>query len=258
VRKENCQLYNDNNMGANLSKATAPFRILELFCGTGSVGKVAKSYGSHVKVISLDMDPKANPDICVNICKWKYKEAFPKGHFDMIWASPPCNSFSHLQCAWIGRTRKIDGERVTFTKEIMLEQEQKHGVRILNKVKRIIKYFDPENYFIENPQTGRMKNYMTEYQHTDVCYCMYGFDYQKKTRIWHNNEEYLEEGLWCNHSSHKRHIGSGNHHVGTLNERYSIPPALIRSIFNCVPIRRYGCEECETEDGPVLESNDEP
>ena len=141
------------------TKATQPFRLLELFAGTGSVGTVAKEH--NIEVTSLDLNKKAKPDICVNILKWNYKD-YPPGHFDMIWASPPCNTFSILQYTWIGRERKINGEKVTFTHEILNEQE-KQGVRILNKVKEIIEYFQPQNYFIENPQTGRMKNYMDDY-----------------------------------------------------------------------------------------------
>ena len=54
----------------------------------------------------------------------------------------------------------------------------------------IISYFQPKHYWIENPQTGRMNDYMTDYKHTDVCYCMYGFDYKKPTRIWRIGLDY--------------------------------------------------------------------
>ena len=66
--------------------------LLELFSGTGSVGKVAKRMG--FKVISLDIDEKSKPDILINILKWNYKklEVIP----DFIWASPPCNTYSPL------------------------------------------------------------------------------------------------------------------------------------------------------------------
>ena len=59
-------------------------KILELFAGTGSVGKVAKELGHEV--ISLDRDMEA--DIKTDILDWNYKTYEPKT-FDLIWASPP-------------------------------------------------------------------------------------------------------------------------------------------------------------------------
>ena len=59
-------------------------RLLELFSGTKSVGKVAIKKGFDV--ISLDLN---DADIVCNILEWDHQR-FPVGYFDMIWASPPC------------------------------------------------------------------------------------------------------------------------------------------------------------------------
>jgi len=205
-------------------------RILELFCGTGSVGKEAKRLG--YEVISVDLNEKAKPTICVNILDWDYK-VFPPGYFDVIWASPPCDTFSLLKASWIGRELKRFPGQI-YTRELMLREQEEVGVPILNRTKEIIKYFNPKHYWIENPQTGRMKDYMTEYNHSDVCYCMYGFDYRKATRIWHNNSSFV--GKMCNHKGkHQRAIGQkASKSVDTLNERYSIPPKLVETIFQCI------------------------
>ena len=90
-------------MGQAVSKASAPLRLLELFPGTGSIGKVGKKEG--YKVTSVDIDPKAKPTFCVDILEWDYKQ-FPRGHFDMIWASPPCNTFSRMVYCHIGKPCK--------------------------------------------------------------------------------------------------------------------------------------------------------
>ena len=46
------------------------------------------------EVISLDLDPSAEPTICANVCSWEPMPMFAPGYFDMIWASPPCTEYS--------------------------------------------------------------------------------------------------------------------------------------------------------------------
>ena len=67
-------------------------RCLELFCGTKSIGRAFEARGWEV--VSLDMNPKARPDICCDIMAWFYPGTFPVGHFDYIHASPPCTMYS--------------------------------------------------------------------------------------------------------------------------------------------------------------------
>ena len=58
-------------------------RVLDLFSGTHSVGKVASALG--YEVVSLDL---SDATICCDIMEWDYKAAFSEGYFDIIWASP--------------------------------------------------------------------------------------------------------------------------------------------------------------------------
>lgn len=58
--------------------------------------------GNHLKklgffVISLDILPKGNPDICSDICKWEYRQQYPSRYFDLIVASPPCTEYSQAK-----------------------------------------------------------------------------------------------------------------------------------------------------------------
>ena len=200
---------------------------LELFSGTRSVGKICDELGWST--ISLDLK---DADININILEWNYKE-FPPHHFDIIWASPPCAFFSSLRITNLGKPSKKHGGTI-FTKEIIEADLHNEGLPILYKTLEIIDYFKPKYYFIENPQTGKMKNYINR-PFYDVDYCMYSnWGYRKRTRIWTNLKEFTPKlcNKKCGNIEGKSHIvklGASNR--TSLKDRYRIPPKLIEELF---------------------------
>ena len=64
-------------------------RLLELFSGTGSIGRAFEALGWEVT--SLDLE--GEPTIKCDILDWDHTK-FPPGHFQVIWASPVCCEFS--------------------------------------------------------------------------------------------------------------------------------------------------------------------
>ena len=62
-------------------------RLLELFSGTGCVGRVFRACAWEV--VSLDLDKRSGADITTSILDWDFKSQFPDNHFDCMWASPP-------------------------------------------------------------------------------------------------------------------------------------------------------------------------
>ena len=66
-------------------------RLLELFCGTKSIGRAFEAAGWEV--VCLDIVSKFEPTILCDIRSWDYA-LFPPGHFDMVWASPVCTEYS--------------------------------------------------------------------------------------------------------------------------------------------------------------------
>jgi len=215
-------------------------RILELFSGTGSVGKVAKKLG--YEVISLDIDDyngKFIPTHKEDIMTWNYKQ-YDKDYFDTLWASPPCVYYSALQRSWYG-IKKKDGS--IFTKEKHQKLMEIADSWVL-KVFEIIEYFNLKNWYIENPRTGALKErqFMDFIPYIDVDYCMYcDWGYRKQTRVWTNT---YSKGLVCNGDcgnikkpgdlTNKKH--KTGHRINLSRDihkldRYRIPPKLIESFF---------------------------
>jgi site-specific DNA-cytosine methylase len=152
-------------------------RLLELFSGTKSV---SSAVGSRFdEIVSVDILKKFDPSIVADILEWDYK-VYPPGHFDAIWASPPCTEYSKMK--YIS----------------MAPRNLELADRIVQRTIEIIDYFKPDKWFIENPQTGLLKDrpFMLGIPFTDVDYCMYSdWGYKKKTRIW-TAVDY--EGKLCN------------------------------------------------------------
>ncbi len=77
--------------GANERKP----RVLDLFPGTGSVGRVFREEG--FKVVSDDINPKFKPTIIADVLEWDYASAFPLGYYDVVFVFPPCEQFSRAR-----------------------------------------------------------------------------------------------------------------------------------------------------------------
>ena len=185
--------------------------VLELFSGTHSVGKVCEELGWNV--VSVDNELPATHEI--DILDFNYKQ-YPKDHFSIVWASPPCTYYSNLQNCWLGRKKK--GMTEIYTKE-KLEEQRKESDELILKTFEIIEYFKPELWCLENPQKGTLKNreIMKGVPYYDVSYCMYSdWGYEKKTRIWTNKKDF--NNLLCDKSGacgnmiekqHKKVLGNG-------------------------------------------------
>jgi len=69
---------------------TDKIKVLELFCGTKSFSNIAEGMG--MEVFTIDNDIQHNPDLCISILDLKISDIPFKP--DIIWASPPCTTFS--------------------------------------------------------------------------------------------------------------------------------------------------------------------
>ena len=215
-------------------------KVLELFSGTHSVGKVCEEKG--YEVISVDINDykgKYPPTHKVDIMKFDYKK-YKKDEFDIIWSSPPCVYYSILQNSWLGKKKrdKKTKELYTFTKKHM-EDDMKIGDMWVKKTLEIIDYFNPSLWFMENPKTGKLKSreFMKDIPYYDVDYCMYcDWGYKKPTRIWTNKKDF--KPLVCDkkcgnlnkEGKHSTRLGGFRKKTSKL-DRYRIPPKLIKSLL---------------------------
>ena len=226
--------------------------ILEVFKGTGSVGKVCEALGHNV--VSVDIVEKYKPTHLCDVMDFDYKQ-YPRDYFQVVWCSPPCTNYSKLKTCWYNRKLK-DG--TIYTKEENMK-DMNEADKIVLKSFEIIDYFNPHYWFVENPATGRLKDrdIMKDKKiFYDVDYCMYSdWGYKKTTRIWTNRTDF--EPLICdgrgscgnmiiedNCKLHKVNLGGGNKermkHVKNVSDfgggtsrdmRYRIPPQLIYSLI---------------------------
>lgn len=200
-------------------------KVLELFAGSRSIGKAAESLG--YEVFSVDIEDFEGIDYVTDIMDFDYlKIPFIP---DIIWASPPCTSFS---VASIGRHWNKD--RTPKTANAI------KGMDIVKKTLEIIQHYIWHNprlyYYIENPRGMlRKMDFMLDIFRRTVTYCQYGDSRMKPTDIWTNNIHWTpramcKNGMPC-HVSAPRGSSTGTQGLKGNYERSKIPNDLCLEVL---------------------------
>jgi site-specific DNA-cytosine methylase len=203
-------------------------KVLELFAGSRSIGKVADELG--YEVFSVDINNFEGIDLVKDI-EFLTKDDIPFVP-DVIWASPPCTTYS---IAAIGHHRDMGKPKTDFA--------SKSDRLVLNTL-RLIKEYDCK-YFIENPRGYlRKMDFMLGIPKTTVWYCTYGDIRAKPTDIWSNHIYSLfNENGWkprpmcfngntkCQHQPSPRGSRTGTQGMKNNYERSKVPYELCKEIL---------------------------
>ena len=202
--------------------------VLELFSGTESFSVAARLIGHDT--FTSDYESSFKPDYAVDILKFDTSKIPFK--LDIIWASPPCETFSvaSLGHHWTGGK----GAYIPKTEASIKGQEYvKKAIAIINEMK-------PKYWVIENPR-GMLRKmpFMQElekYRNT-VTYCQYGDTRMKPTDIWTNipwtPRPMCKNGMPC-HISAPRGSSTGTQGIKTYKDRSRVPGELCQEILNAI------------------------
>jgi hypothetical protein len=157
-------------------------KVLDLFAGTRSISKAFIECGHETFSIELDKRHE-HIDWYANIMDVTPEDIIERfGYPDVIWASPPCTSYSIAGISHHRRKNMETGELEPFSKFAFLSDE------LVKHVLYLIDSLIPTYYFIENPRGGlRTMKFMEHLPRYTTAYCQYGDNRQKPTDIWSNH-----------------------------------------------------------------------
>lgn len=207
-------------------------KVLELFAGSRSVGKAAEDLG--YEVFSSDLKQFDGINYAIDILDFDVNKVPFKP--DIIWASPPCTSYS---IAAISHHRPTNGKLSDFAVK---------SDKMVKKVFEIINKLNPSVWYIENPRgTLRKQDFMLGIPKTTVWYCQYGDNRAKPTDIWTNNlRSLLNPDGWqprpechngnknCHHEAAPRGSRTGTQGLKGNYERSKIPHELCVEILKSI------------------------
>lgn len=203
-------------------------KVLELFAGSRSIGKVADRLAFDV--YSSDIEQFGGIDYVTDILDFDVTKIPFKP--DIIWASCPCTAFS---VAAIGKNWTKVGDDY-----IPKNPRAEFGLKLVQKTLEIIEHFKPTYFFIENPR-GMLRKMpiMADLPRQGVTYCQYGDTRMKPTDIWTNSTKWIPRPMCKNgdpcHVAAPRGSKTGTQGLKGAYERSKIPEELCFEILkSCI------------------------
>ena len=212
-------------------------KILELFAGSRSFSKVAEDrFGCRTFTIDKEPFDKINLVADIEFIKREDIPFVP----DIIWASPPCTSYS-IAAISHHRNGIVPVSKFAVKSDKLLE----------NTVKLIKQYLIANpllSFFIENP-VGMMRKMpiLKQFDRATITYCRYGDSRMKPTDIWTNTlATWYNINGWhprakcfngnhkCHHESAPRGSKTGTQGLKNDYERSIVPEQLCLEILTLI------------------------
>ena len=213
-------------------------KILELFAGSRSIGKVAEERGHEV--FSVDLKDFEDINLSIDI-EYLRPDMIPFKP-DMIWASPPCTTYSMAGIRFHRPNEKHPNRKKS---EFAFKSDN-----LVRNTLKIINYFNCI-YYIENPRALlRKQSFMRGIPRTTVWYCTYGAITAKPTDIFSNNiysifnptgwqsrAECFNGNKNCHHESSPRGSQTGLQGIKGNYNRSKIPNELCIDIIKSTELK---------------------
>ena len=192
--------------------------LLELYSGTGSIGRAFAAAGW--KVTSVDIRTDFHPTICKSVLDLEPDDI--DGRVDLVWGSPPCTQYS------VARTKA------------KTPRDLEGSDMLVAKVFELAGYFGCP-YFIENPfGLLRTRPLMQDKRVCLIDYCIYNdgdlaHGARKRTCIWTDTNWMPRRALCrrdCRFCVDGKHTDRAQRQQHTLEELYAIPQALPRELVD--------------------------
>jgi len=195
-------------------------KVLDLFSGLKGWSQAFEDRGHFV--VTVDIDKKFNPTICVDVMDLTVQDLEQHGYFHVVLASPPCNCFS------VASIPKHWNHHIP-------KETAKKAIKLVSHTIDLILNLHPRFWFLENPM-GMLRTVLGKPQkHTAFAY--WGEYRKKPTDIWGvfpKTMKWSTTGFWDKtpRGSHN----TGTQAIKTPEERAKIPYPL--SLAVCL-----GCEK---------------